>query len=76
MIIFATRVLKEIVAPEDLKDVLTTLKKRGAIETFKISAATTCIVMTKNAEVVDLIKQASAVKVNPRPYVQNKKEKK
>jgi uncharacterized protein involved in exopolysaccharide biosynthesis len=72
MIRFDTRILEEIVAPEDLKDVLRTLKNRGAIESFRVTVETTTIQMTKNAEIVDLIKQASEPKPNPRPYVANK----
>lgn len=76
MTVFSTRKLRELVAPEDLKDMLEMLKQRGSIRRYRINAATTLIEISKLAEVKLFFAEESKMPTNPHPYVKNKRNNK
>jgi hypothetical protein len=76
MKVFSTRRLKELVAPDDLGEILELLKEKGNITFYRISAATTCIEISKLAEVSLFFDELNKVPINPHPYVKNKRNNK
>jgi len=76
MKVLSTRKLRELVAPDELEDILEILKKEKKITFYRINTATTLIEISKLAEISFLLADESKAPTNPHPYVHNKKQKK
>lgn len=70
--IFDTSDLIQLVHPSDLKELLYSLKNQGLVRYFRVGKKRTSVILTKSAEIADILKIEARMVENPRPIVKNK----
>ena len=67
-----TKELRDLVAPLPMEELLDELIYSGNLEWYQIGVHITTLKLTKLADFATIIKEQTAPRANPRPYVENK----